>query len=137
MPERRAQLHKTAECDEPAAVHHRDTVAVRGFVEVMRCHEHRHADRSERTNQAPKAVTRRRIDAGEKFEEPDLQMRQVQYLYGEGDDLHFMDTETYEQFTLPRAEVAEALDYTLPSTSVQMLQVNGKPSGVQLPPWMP
>jgi elongation factor P len=44
-----------------------------------------------------------------------------------------MDEETYEQFALPRGEVAEVLDYMQPSSSVQILAVDGKPSGVQLP----
>jgi hypothetical protein len=44
-----------------------------------------------------------------------------------------MDEENFEQFALPRADVADALDYMLPSSSVQMLAVNGKPSGIQLP----
>jgi elongation factor P len=57
----------------------------------------------------------------------------VQFLYDDGSEAHFMDEQTYEQFSLPRADVAEALDYVLPSSSVQMLQVNGEPAGVQLP----
>jgi elongation factor P len=79
------------------------------------------------------AVVDKTFRAGEKFPRVHTEMKNVQFLYDDGSDAHFMDEETYEQFTLPRSEVAEALDYTLPSTSVQMLQVNGKPSGVQLP----
>jgi elongation factor P len=44
-----------------------------------------------------------------------------------------MDQETDEQFGLPRGSVAEMLDYMQPSSLVQMLAVNGKPAGVQLP----
>jgi elongation factor P len=44
-----------------------------------------------------------------------------------------MDEETYEQFGLPHGEVADELSYLPPSSSVQMLAVNGKPSGIQLP----
>ena len=44
-----------------------------------------------------------------------------------------MDTETYDQFSLPHATVADALPYMQPSTSVQMLTVDGSPTGVQLP----
>ena len=43
-----------------------------------------------------------------------------------------MDEGTYEQFALPNADVAEQLPYMQPSTSVQILAVNGKPSGIQL-----
>jgi elongation factor P len=79
------------------------------------------------------AVVDKTFRAGEKFARVHTEVKNVQFLYDDGNDAHFMDEETYEQFTLPRGEVADALDYTLPSTSVQMLQVNGKPSGVQLP----
>ena len=44
-----------------------------------------------------------------------------------------MDEETYEQFGLPRGDIAAELAYMLPSSTVQILQVNGKPSGIQMP----
>ena len=44
-----------------------------------------------------------------------------------------MDEETYDQFGLPRAEVEDALAYLPPSSTVQMLAVDGKPAGIQLP----
>ena len=57
----------------------------------------------------------------------------MQYLYDSGDEVVFMDEESYEQINLPRAEVAEVLEFLQPSSSVQMLTVDGRPSGVQLP----
>ena len=51
----------------------------------------------------------------------------------DGSEAHFMDEETFDQFGLPRAEVEEALAYLPPSSSVQMLAVDGKLSGIQLP----
>jgi elongation factor P len=44
-----------------------------------------------------------------------------------------MDEETYEQTSLPRETVADALDFMQPSSSIQMMLVGGKPSGVDLP----
>ena len=44
-----------------------------------------------------------------------------------------MDEQSFEQFGLPHAEVADALAYLAPSSSVQMLAVDGKPAGIQLP----
>jgi elongation factor P len=71
--------------------------------------------------------------AGEKFPRVHTETKNVQYLYEDGTEAHFMDEENYEQFTLPRAEVAEQLAYMQPSSTVQVLAVNGKPSGLQLP----
>jgi elongation factor P len=71
--------------------------------------------------------------AGEKFPRVHTEVKNVQFLYDVGGDAHFMDEETYDQFTLPRADIATELAYMLPSSTVQILQVNGKPSGIQLP----
>jgi elongation factor P len=79
------------------------------------------------------AVVDETFRAGEKFPRVHTEVKNVQFLYDDGSDAHFMDQETYEQFSLPRAEVADALAYTLPSAVVQMLQVNGEPAGIQLP----
>jgi elongation factor P len=84
-------------------------------------------------NLASGAVVDRTFRAGEKFSRIHTEVKDAQYLYDAGDDVVFMDTETYEQFNLPRDSVADALDFMQPSASVQVLTVDGKPSGVQLP----
>ena len=71
--------------------------------------------------------------AGEKFPRVHTEVKNVQFLYDDGTDAHFMDEESYEQFGLPRASIEAELAYMLPSSTVQILQVNGKPSGLQLP----
>ena len=79
------------------------------------------------------AVVDRTFRAGEKFARVHTEMKQVQYLYDSGDEVVFMDEETFEQFSLPRGSVADVLEFMLPSSSVQMLTVDGRRSGVQLP----
>jgi elongation factor P len=79
------------------------------------------------------AVVDRTFRAGEKFPRVHTEVKTVQYLYDAGDDVIFMDQETYEQISLRRDTVAEALDFLEPSSSVQMLTVDGQPAGVQLP----
>jgi elongation factor P len=79
------------------------------------------------------AVVDRTFRAGEKFARIHTEVKNVQYLYDDGAEAHFMDEQTYEQFGLPHAEVADALAYLTPSSSVQMLSVDGKPAGIQLP----
>jgi len=78
------------------------------------------------------SVVDKTFRAGEKFARVFTETKNVQYLYDDGSEVHFMDEETYEQFSLPHAELEEALPYMQPSSSVQMLVVGGKPSGVQL-----
>ena len=60
-------------------------------------------------------------------------MKSVQYLYDSGTDVVFMDEKTYEQIHLPRADLEEELEFVEPSSSVQMLTVDGRPAGIQLP----
>ena len=79
------------------------------------------------------AVVDRTFRAGEKFPRVHTETKNVQYLYDDGSDVHFMDAETYEQFALPHADLTDALPYMQPNASVQVLSVNGKPSSLQLP----
>jgi elongation factor P len=79
------------------------------------------------------AVVDKTFRAGEKFARVHTEVKNVQYLYDDGSEAHFMDEATFEQFGLPHSEVADALAYLAPSSSVQMLTVDGKPAGLQLP----
>ena len=79
------------------------------------------------------AVVDRTFRAGEKFSRIHTEVKSVQFLYDDGSEAHFMDEQSFEQFGLPHAEVADALAYLAPSSSVQMLAVDGKPAGIQLP----
>jgi elongation factor P len=64
------------------------------------------------------ATVDRTFRAGEKFTRVHTEVKNVQYLYDDGNDVHFMDPESYDQFSVPH---------------VQVLAVDGKPSSVQLP----
>jgi elongation factor P len=79
------------------------------------------------------AVVDKTFRAGEKFPRVHTEVKEVQYLYDAGDEVVFMDTDTYEQFSLSNSSVADALPYLEPSSSVQMLWVDGRPAGIQLP----
>jgi elongation factor P len=79
------------------------------------------------------SVVDKTFRAGEKFPRIYTETKNLQYLYDDGSEVHFMDEGTYEQFGLPHADVEDALPYMQPSSSVQMLFVGGKPSGIQLP----
>ena len=57
----------------------------------------------------------------------------MQYLYDSGDEVVFMDEETYEQLSLPHADVEDELPFMQPSSSVQVMFVGGAPSGIDLP----
>ena len=63
-----------------------------------------------------------------------VEPRKMQYLYAEGDDHVFMDSETFEQLMLPNEDLAEQIGYLLPNTEVQVNFHNNNPIGLELPP---
>jgi elongation factor P len=79
------------------------------------------------------AVVDKTFRAGERFSRIHTEVKNAQYLYDAGEDVVFMDEGTFEQFNLPRDSVADALEFLEPSSSVQVMTVDGKPSGLQLP----
>jgi elongation factor P len=79
------------------------------------------------------SVVDKTFRAGEKFGRIRTEQKNMQYLYESGDEVVFMDEETYDQTTLPRSVVEDALQFMQPSSSVQMMLVDGRPSGVDLP----
>lgn len=48
---------------------------------------------------------------GDKLEEPNLELRSVQFLYSDGNEYHFMDTESYDQFALSGDDLGDATGY--------------------------
>src|ERR1700758_643104 len=72
------------------------------------------------------AVVDRTFRAGEKFPRVHTETKNVQYLYEDGSEVHFMDAETYEQFSVPGAELEDELPFMQPNSVVQVLAVDGK-----------
>src|SRR6202142_2589372 len=60
-------------------------------------------------------VIDRTFRAGEKFRPVHTEARKMQYLYADGSDAHFMDTESFEQIAVAEGTVAEALRWIIPS----------------------
>jgi elongation factor P len=79
------------------------------------------------------AVVDRTFRAGEKFPRVHTEVKNVQYLYDDGSEVHFMDSATYEQFSISHSDIEDELPFMQPNATVQVLAVNGKPSSVQLP----
>jgi translation elongation factor P len=79
------------------------------------------------------ATVDRTFRAGEKFARVHTEVKNVQYLYDDGSDVHFMDPDSYEQFSVPHSELEDELMFMQPNATVQVLAVDGKPSSVQLP----
>jgi elongation factor P len=89
--------------------------------------------RSKLRRAADGAVIDRTFRAGEKFRAVRTEARKMQFLYSDGTDAHFMDSESYEQLAVPESSVAEALRWTKPNDDVDVLFIDGRPADLQLP----
>jgi elongation factor P len=78
-------------------------------------------------------VIDRTFRAGEKFRAVRTEARRMQFLYSDGSNAHFMDTETFEQIEVPQAAVQDMLRWTKPSSEIDLLFIDGQPADVQLP----
>jgi elongation factor P len=78
-------------------------------------------------------VIDRTFRAGEKFRAVRTEARKMTFLYNDGANAHFMDSESYEQLAIPESSVANALKWTKPNEEVDVLFIDDQPSDVQLP----
>jgi elongation factor P len=78
-------------------------------------------------------VIDRTFRAGEKFRPVHTEARKMQFLYADGTDAHFMDTESFEQMAIAESTLAEPLRWITPSSEVDVLFIDGEPGDLQLP----
>ena len=78
-------------------------------------------------------VIDRTFRAGEKFRSVRTEARKMQFLYADGTDAHFMDTESFEQLAVPETSFSDVLRWIKPSSEVDVLFIDDQPSDVQLP----
>ncbi len=57
----------------------------------------------------------------------------MEYLYSDGDDFYFMNTESYEQTHLKRETLGDAVEYLTPNLQIKVEFYDGKPVGIELP----
>jgi elongation factor P len=71
--------------------------------------------------------------AGEKFRPVRTETRKMQYLYDSGDSQVFMDTQSYDQLELAGDVTGEEMQWVRPNDEVDVLFVDEKAAGVQVP----
>ena len=79
-------------------------------------------------------IVDRTFNAGLKVETATVDKRDMQYLYKDGDDFVFMDTDTYDQLHVPAATVGDAANFMLESQTALVATNEGVPLYVELPP---
>ncbi len=62
-----------------------------------------------------------------------LEQHEMEYLYSDGSDHHFMNTENYEQIGMSEDELGDAAQWLMPGLKLQVDFYNGAPIGIELP----
>jgi elongation factor P len=88
--------------------------------------------RNLRTNQ----ILDRNFKSGERLEQPDVEKKTLQYLYLDGADLVFMDTESYEQIQVSKEILGEGAEWLSDGLLVKALFFEGKLLDLELPLWV-
>ena len=79
------------------------------------------------------AMIEHRFRSEDRIEQAMVEEHEMQFLYRDGEDYHFMNTETYEQTHLHKDVLGDSADYMLPEGMIKVEFYEGKPVGIELP----
>jgi len=71
--------------------------------------------------------------SNDKFEKAELDERSMQFLYSQGDEFHFMDTDNYEQLALTREQLGDNVNFLIDNMEVVVLFYDSRPIDITLP----
>ncbi len=71
--------------------------------------------------------------SNEKFKKAPLDERQMQFLYNQGDEYHFMDNKSFEQYVILKEHLEDVIDFMVDNMDVDVLLFHNNPIGVTLP----
>ena len=71
--------------------------------------------------------------SNDKFEKPSLEERKMQYLYNQGEEYHFMDTESYDQLFITTEQLGDNVNFMIDNMDIDVLFFEERPIDVSLP----
>lgn len=89
--------------------------------------------RTKQKNVVSGKIIDKTYNAGAKIETANVDRRDYQYLYRDGDGFVFMDLSDYDQLTVPSAVVGNAENFMLENQNVQIAMHDGEPLYLELP----
>lgn len=78
-------------------------------------------------------VLEKTFQGADKIEEADIAKTKAQYLYRDGSDFAFMDSTSFEQFSLSKSVIGDLAKYLVENTEVTVLNYNNQPINIELP----
>jgi elongation factor P len=79
------------------------------------------------------AMFEHRFRSGDAIDKINVDEVQMEFLYSDGDDYYFMNTENFEQTQLTRDVLGDAVDYLTPNLQIKVEFFDGKAVGIELP----
>lgn len=89
--------------------------------------------RAKLKNMRTGGTVERTFRGGEKIPRARLDKREMQYLYNDGEDYVFMDTETFDQLSLGKDQLGDGVNYLKEQMMIEILQWQGEILGIELP----
>jgi elongation factor P len=80
------------------------------------------------------AMFEHRFRSQDAVEKVSVDESEMEFLYKDGADYYFMNTQTYEQINIPEELLGEDAKYLTPNLKIQVMVYEGRPIGVELPP---
>jgi elongation factor P len=74
-----------------------------------------------------------RFRSDDDVDRPHLEQSEMEFLYRDGEDFHFMNTQTYEQIHMTAETLGDAVYYLVPNVRLPIEFIDGKPVGIDLP----
>ncbi len=78
-------------------------------------------------------VNEQTFRSGDKVDKPDIEEKEMQFLYESGGEYHFMDTQSYEQLFLTAEQMGESKDFLKENLVIKAIFHNRRPIGVETP----
>lgn len=73
------------------------------------------------------------FDAGVELKEPEISVKDIQYLYKDGENYVFMDTSSYEQISFKKSQLGDNIKFLKEGINVYSLIHKGEPLGIKFP----
>ena len=80
------------------------------------------------------AMSDQKLRSEDSLDRATLEEREMQYLYKDGEHLHFMDTASYEQVHISSDVLGDSVNYLMPESTIKVEFYGAEPVGVELPP---
>jgi elongation factor P len=80
------------------------------------------------------SIVEHRFRSEDRVEQAFLENHEMEYLYSDGTDYFFMNTETFDQIHLPLELLDDSIQYLIPNIKIQVEFYESRPIGIELPP---